>query len=142
MAYSHGGTVQWGTTGKWSEIDPSSSGYWIGNTSIGNVNYGLAIKWNKSNDKYYIYAKPLNDSVKNENLHYDITAIKYDKDGNVLITNTVNQFLNLYPSFTEFNGMDTGEGYGISYNTIDIHIVGIPIFDNDSSLQKYLENGE
>lgn len=142
MAYSHGGTVQWGTNGKWSEIEPSSSGYWIGNTSIGNVNYGLAIKWNRSNDKYYIYAKPLNDSVKNENLHYDIIAKKYDKEGNVLITNTVNKFLNLYPSFTGFNGMDTGEGYGISYNTIDIHISGIPIFDNDTSLQKYLDTGD
>lgn len=142
MAYSHGGTVQWGTTGKWSEIDPSSSGYWIGNTYIGNINYGLAIKWDKSNDKYYIYAKPLNDSVKNENLHYDIIAKKYNKEGNVLITNTVNQFLNLYPNFTEFNGMDTGEGYGISYNTIDIHISGIPIFDNDASLQKYLDTGD
>lgn len=142
MAYSHGGAVQWGTTGKWSEIDPSSSGYWIGNTSIGNVNYGLAIKWNKSNDKYYIYAKPLNDSVKNENLRYDVIAKKYDKEGNVLITNTVNQFLNLYPSFTEINGIDTGEGYGIYYNTIDIHISGIPIFDNDASLQKYLDTGD
>lgn len=142
MAYSHGGTVQWGTTGKWSEIDSSSSGYWIGNTSIRNVNYGLAIKWNKSNDVYNIYAKPLNDSVKNENLHYDVTAIKYNRDGTVLITNTVNNFLNLYPNFTEFNGLDTGEGYGIYYNTIDIHITGIPIFDNDSSLQKYLETGD
>lgn len=142
MAYSHSGTVQWGTTGKWSEIDPSSSDYWIGNTSIGNVNYGLAIKWNKSNDTYFIYAKPLNDRVKNENLHYDIIAKKYNKEGNVLITNTVNKFLNVYPSFTTFNSIDTGEGYGIYYNTIDIHISGIPIFDNDASLQKYLDTGD
>lgn len=142
MAYSHGGVVQWGTTGKWSDIDPSSSGYWIGNTTIRNENYGLAIKLDRVRDKYYIYAKPLNDSVKHENLHYDVIAKKYDKKGNVLITNTVNKFLNLYPSFTTFNGLDTGEGYGISYNTIDIHISGIPIFDNDDSLQKYLETGD
>lgn len=142
MAYSHGGVVQWGTTGKWSDIDPSSSGYWIGNTTIRNENYGLAIKLDRVRDKYYIYAKPLNDSVKHKNLHYDVIAKKYDKKGNVLITNTVNNFLNLYPSFTEFSGLDTGEGYGISYNTIDIHISGIPIFDNDDSLQKYLETGD
>lgn len=142
MAYSHGGVVQWGTTGKWSDIDPSSSGYWIGNTTIRNENYGLAIKLDRVRDKYYIYAKPLNDSVKHENLHYDVIAKKYDKKGNVLITNTVNEILNLYPSFTGFNGLDTGEGYGISYNTIDIHISGIPIFDNDDSLQKYLETGD
>lgn len=142
MAYSHGGVVQWGTTGKWSDIDPSSSGYWIGNTTIRNENYGLAIKLDRVRDKYYIYAKPLNNSVKHETLHYDVIAKKYNKKGNVLITNTVNNFLNLYPSFTEFNGLDTGEGYGISYNTIDIHISGIPIFDNDDSLQKYLETGD
>lgn len=142
MAYSHGGVVQWGTTGKWSDIDPSSSGYWIGNTTIRNENYGLAIKLDRVRDTYYIYAKPLNDSVKHENLHYDVIAKKYDKKGNVLITNTVKKFLNLYPSSTEFNGLDTGEGYGISYNTIDIHISGIPIFDNDDSLQKYLKTGD
>lgn len=142
MAYSHGGVVQWGTTGKWSDIDPSLSGYWIGNTTIRNENYGLAIKLDRVRDIYYIYAKPLNDSVKHENLHYDVIAKKYDKKGNVLITNTVNEFLNLYPSFTTFDSIDTGEGYGISYNTIDIHISGIPIFDNDDSLQKYLETGD
>lgn len=142
MAYSHGGVVQWGTTGKWSDIDPSSSGYWIGNTTIRNENYGLAIKLDRVRDKYYIYAKPLNDSVKHENLHYDVIAKKYNEKGNVLITNTVNEFLNLYPNFTEFNGLDTGEGYSISYNTIDIHISGIPIFDNDDSLQKYLQTGD
>lgn len=142
MAYSHGGNVQWGTDGKWSDIDPSSSGYWIGNTTIRNENYGLAIKLDRVRDEYYIYAKPLNNSVKHENLHYDVIAKKYDKKGNVLITNTVNNFLNLYPSFTAFNGLDTGEGYGIYYNTIDIHISGIPIFDNDDSLQKYLETGD
>lgn len=142
MAYSHGGNVQWGTDGKWSDIDPSSSGYWIGNTTIRNENYGLAIKLDRVRDKYYIYAKPLNNSVKHETLHYDVIAKKYDKKGNVLITNTVNNFLNLYPSFTGFNGLDTGEGYVISYNTIDIHISGIPIFDNDDSLQKYLETGD
>lgn len=142
MAYSHGGNVQWGTDGKWSDIGPSSSGYWIGNTTIRNENYGLAIKLDRVRDKYYIYAKPLNNSVKHENLHYDVIAKKYDKKGNVLITNTVNNFLNLYPDFTSFNGIDTGEGYGISYKTIDIHISGIPIFDNDDSLQKYLETGD
>lgn len=142
MAYSHGGVVQWGTTGKWSDIGPSSGGYWIGNTTIRNENYGLAIKLDRVRDTYYIYAKPLNDSVKYETLHYDVIAKKYNKKGNVLITNTVNNFLNLYPSFTEFIYIDTGEGYGISYNTIDIHISGIPIFDNDDSLQKYLETGD
>lgn len=142
MAYSHGGVVQWGTTGKWSDIDPSTSGYWIGNTTIRNENYGLAIKLDRFRDKYYIYAKPLNDSVKHETLHYDVIAKKYNKKGNVLITNTVNNFINLYPSFTGFNNFDTGEGYDISYNTIDIHISGIPIFDNDDSLQKYFETGD
>lgn len=142
MAYSHGGVVQWGTTGKWSDIDPSSSGYWTGNSTIRNENYGLAIKLDRVRDKYYIYAKPLNNSVKHENLHYDVIAKKYNKKGNVLITNTVNHFLNLYPSPTEFNSFHTGEGYGISYNTIDISISGIPIFDNDDSLQKYLETGD
>lgn len=142
MAYSHGGVVQWGTTGKWSDIDPSSSGYWIGNTTIRNENYGLAIKLDRVRDTYYIYAKPLNDSVKHETLHYDVIAKKYNKKGNILITNTVNNFLNLYPIFTQFNDLNTGEGYDISYNTIDIHISGIPIFDNDDSLQKYLETGD
>lgn len=59
---------------KWSDIDPSSSGYWIGNTTIRNENYGLAIKLDRVRDKYYIYAKPLNDSVKHENLLYDVIA--------------------------------------------------------------------
>ena len=142
MAYSHGGTVQWGTDGKWSEISPSSSGYWIGNTTIRNNNYGLAIKLDASKDEYYIYAKPLNSSVINEALHYDIDTKKYDKQGEVIETHTVNTFLNRYPSFTAFNGLDTGAGYGIYYHTKDIHISGIPIFDNDKSLKKYLDTGD
>lgn len=142
MAYSHGGTVQWGTTGKWSDIDPSSSGYWIGISTIRNINYGLGIKLDTDRDEYYIYAKPLNDSVASKNLHYDINTTKYDKQGNVLDTRTVNKFLNLYPSFTAFNGLDTGSGVSIYYATKDIHISGIPIFDNDASLQKYLQTGD
>lgn len=142
MAYSHGGNVQWGTDGKWSDIDPSSGGYWIGNTTIRNENYGLAIKLDRVRDTYYIYAKPLNNSVKHETLHYDVIAKKYNKKGNVLITNTVNNFINLYPSPTEINSFDTGAGHGISYHTKDIYISGIPIFDNDDSLQKYLDTGD
>lgn len=142
MAYSHGGTVQWGTTGKWSDIDPGSSGYWIGISNIHNINYGLGIKLDTDRDTYSIYAKPLKDSVASENLHYDINTTKYDKQGNVLDTRTVNKFLNLYPSFTAFNGLDTGSGVSIYYTTKDIHISGIPIFDNDASLQKYLDTGD
>lgn len=142
MAYSHGGTVQWGTTGKWSDIDPSSSGYWIGISTIRDINYGLGIKLDTDRDEYYIYAKPLNDSVASKNLRYNINTTKYDKQGNVLDTRTVNTFLNLYPNFTAFNGLDTGSGVSIYYATKDIHISGIPIFDNDASLQKYLDTGD
>lgn len=142
MAYSHGGTVQWGTNGKWSDLDPSSSGYWIGISTIRNINYGLGIKLDTDRDEYYIYAKPLNDSVVSENLRYNINTTKYDKQGNVLDTRTVNKFLNLYPGFTAFNGLDTGSGVSIYYATKDIHISGIPIFDNDASLQKYLDTGD
>lgn len=142
MAYSHGGTVQWGTTGKWSDLDPSSSGYWIGISTIRDINYGLGIKLDTDRDEYYIYAKPLNDSVASKNLRYNINTTKYDKQGNVLDTRTVNKFLNLYPNFTAFNGLDTGSGVSIYYATKDIHISGIPIFDNDASLQKYLDTGD
>lgn len=142
MAYSHGGTVQWGTEGKWTELTPSDSGYWIGNSTIRNNNYGLAIKLDASRDEYYIYAKPLNSSVINENLHYDIDTKKYDKQGEVIETHTVNSFLNRYPSFTAFSSFDTGARYEIYYHTKDIYISGIPIFDNDESLKKYLDTGD
>ena len=140
MAYSHGGNVQWGTDGKWVEADHR---YWIGKTNIHNENYGLAIKLDRREDKYYIYAKPLNDSVKDKNLHYDIYTTEYDKDGKVTQTHTVkDKFLNVFPSFTGFNSIDTGDGYGIYYNTVDIRISGIPIFDNDEALQKYFDTGD
>lgn len=139
MAYSHGGSVQWGTDGKWTEADYI---YWIGKTNIHNENYGLAIKLDRREDKYYIYAKPLNDSVKDENLRYDVYTTQYDKDGKVSLTHTVNMFLNIFPSFTSFNSIVTGDGYGIYYNTVDIRIGGIPIFDNDEALQKYFDTGD
>ena len=93
MAYSHGGNVQWGTDGKWTEAE---CGYWIGKTHIHNENYGLAIKLDRRDDKYYIYAKPLNDSVKDKNLYYDVYTTRYDKDGKVTQTHTVNKFLNVF----------------------------------------------
>lgn len=139
MAYSHGGNVQWGTDGKWTEVEYR---YWIGKTNIHNENYGLAIKLDRREDKYYIYAKPLNDSVKDKNLRYDVYTTEYDKDGKVTQTHTVNKFLNIFPSFTSFNSIDTGDGYGIYYNTVDIRIGGIPIFDNDEALQKYFDTGD
>lgn len=140
MAYSHGGNVQWGTDGKWTEAEYR---YWIGKTNIYNENYGLAIKLDRREDKYYIYAKPLNDSVKDKNLYYDVYTTEYDKEGKVTQTHTVkNKFLNVFPSFTGFNSFDTGDGYGIYYNTVDIRIGGIPIFDNDEALQKYFDTGD
>lgn len=140
MAYSHGGNVQWGTDGKWTEAE---NGYTIGKTNIYNENYGLAIKLDRREDKYYIYAKPLNDSVKDKNLYYDVYTTKYNKEGKVTQTHTVkDQFLNVFPSFTSFNSFDTGNGYGIYRNTVDIRIVGIPIFDNDEALQKYFDTGD
>lgn len=140
MAYSHGGNVQWGTDGKWTEVEYR---YWIGKTNIYNENYGLAIKLDRRKDKYYIYAKPLNDSVKNKNLYYDVYTTEYDKYGKVTQTHTVkDEFINAFPSFTGFNSFDTGAGYGISYNTVDIRIGGIPIFDNDEALQKYFDTGD
>lgn len=139
MAYSHGGNVQWGTDGKWTEAEYR---YWIGKTNIHNENYGLAIKLDRHEDRYYIYAKPLNDSVKDKNLYYDVYTTEYDKDGKVTQTHTVNKFLNIFPSFTSFNSIDTGDGYGIYYNTVDIRIGGIPIFDNDEALQKYFDTGD
>lgn len=141
MAYSHGGNVQWGTDGKWTELEVGYS-YWIGKTNIHNENYGIAIKLDRSEDEYYIYAKPLNDSVKDKNLHYDVHTTQYDNKGNITQTNTVNEFLNVFPSFTSFNTIDTGNGYGIYYNTVDIRIGGIPIFDNDEALQKYFDTGD
>lgn len=139
MAYSHGGNVQWGTDGKWTEVEYR---YWIGKTNIYNENYGLAIKLDRREDKYYIYAKPLNNSVKDKNLRYDVYTTQYDKNGKVTQTHTVNNFLNIFPSFTSFNSIDNGDGYGIYYNTVDIHIGGIPIFDNDEALQKYFDTGD
>ena len=140
MAYSHGGNVQWGTDGKWTEAE---NRYWIGKTNIYNENYGIAIKLDRREDKYYIYAKPLNDSVKDKNLHYDVYTTAYDKEGKVTQTHTVkDKFLNVFPSFTSFNSFDTGNGYGIYYNTVDIRIGGIPIFDNDEALQKYFDTGD
>lgn len=140
MAYSHGGNVQWGTDGKWIEAEYR---YWIGKTNIYNENYGLAIKLDRREDKYSIYAKPLNDSVKDKNLYYDVYTTAYDKEGKVTQTHTVkDKFLNVFPNFTGFNSFDTGNGYGKYYNTVDIHIGGIPIFDNDEALQKYFDTGD
>lgn len=140
MAYSHGGNVQWGTDGEWTEAE---YGYWIGKTNIYNENYGLAIKLDRREDKYYIYAKPLNDSVKDKNLYYDVYTTEYDKEGKVTQTHTVkDKFLNVFPSFTGFNSFDTGDGYGIYCDTVDIRIGGIPIFDNDEALQKYFDTGD
>lgn len=140
MAYSHGGNVQWGTDGKWTEVEYR---YWIGKTNIYNENYGLAIKLDRRKDNYYIYAKPLNDSVKNKSLYYDVYTTEYDKDGKVTQTHTVkDEFISVFPSFTDFNSFDTGAGHGIYYNTVDIRIGGIPIFDNDEALQKYFDTGD
>lgn len=140
MAYSHGGSVQWGIDGQWTEAEYR---YWIGKTNIHNENYGLAIKLDRREDIYYIYAKPLNDSVKDKNLFYDIYTTEYDKEGKVTQTHTVkDQFLNVFPSFTSFNSFDTGDHYGIYYDTVDIRIGGIPIFDNDEALQKYFDTGD
>lgn len=139
MAYSHGGNVQWGTDGKWIEAE---NGYWIGKTYIHNEKYGLAIKLDRRRDEYYIYAKPLDISVEDKNLRYEIITKCYDKNGNVTKTRTVNESLNIFPMFTVFNSLNTGDGYYISYDTVDIRIVGIPIFDNDEALQKYFDTGD
>lgn len=140
MAYSHGGNVQWGTDGKWTEAE---YGYWIGKTNIYNENYGLAIKLDRREDKYYIYAKPLNDSVKKTNLYYNVYTTEYNKDGKVIQTHTVkDQFMNVFPSYTGFNSLVTGDGYGMYYDTVNIRIGGIPIFDNDEALQKYFDTGD
>lgn len=139
MAYSHGGNVQWGTDGKWTEYE---NGYWIGKTYIHNEKYGLAIKLDRPRDEYNIYAKPLDISVENKNLRYEIITRKYDKNGNVTKNRTVNESLNRFPSFTGFNSLNTGDGYYMSYDTVDIRIGGIPIFDNDEALQKYLDTGD
>ena len=139
MAYSHGGNVQWGIDGKWVEAE---NGYWIGKTYIHNEKYGLAIKWDMHKDEYYIYAKPLDISVKDTNLRYDIITKKYDKNGNVTKTRNVSESINIFPSFSVFNSLNTGDGYYVSYDTIDIRIGGIPIFVNDKDLQKYLDTGD
>ena len=68
MAYSHGGAIQWGTNGAWKDNPSDSAVYWIGSTTIINDNYGLAIKLD--NDKYYVYAKPLNSGVAGKNLKF------------------------------------------------------------------------
>lgn len=139
MAYSHGGSVQWGTDGKWTEYE---NGYWIANTSIHNEKYGLAIKLDRRKDDYYIYAKPLDASVKDKNLRYESITRQYNNKGEVIKTRTVDNALNMFPSFTDFNSFDTGDGYYLSYATVDIRIGGIPIFDNDEALQKYLDTGD
>lgn len=139
MAYSHGGNVQWGTDGKWVEAE---NGYWIGKTYIYNEKYGIAIKLDRRKDEYYIYAKPLDKSVENVNLRYEIITRDYDKNGNVNKTRNVNESLNRFPGFTGFNSLNTGDGYYVSYDTVDIRIGGIPIFDNDEALQKYFDTGD
>lgn len=139
MAYSHGGNVQWGTDEKWVKAE---NGYWIGKTYIHNEKYGLAIKLDRRKDEYYIYAKPLDASVKDINLRYEIITRCYDKNGNVTKNRTVNESMNRFPSFTGFNSLNTGDGYYIYYDTVDIRIGGIPIFDNDEALQKYLDTGD
>lgn len=137
MAYSHGGAIQWGTD------DPSITEFhWTANTTIMNDNYGLGIKLDKSKDKYYIYAKPLNSGVADKNLLYVINTKAYEH-GNVIESHTVNAFFNIYPSKTSLNTIDAGTGSGgILYYNEDIHISGIPIFDNDESLKKYLDTGD
>ena len=135
MAYSHGGTIQWGTYGKYDY-------QWIGNTTIINDNYGLGIELDKSKGKYYVYAKPLNSGVADKNLFYVIDTKAY-KNGNVIEAHTVNAFFNIYPSKTSLSSMDTGTGSGgVYYDIEDIHISGIPIFDNGESLKKYLDTGD
>lgn len=139
MAYSHGGTVQWGTIGKWTG---TVNGYWIGNSVIHGDKYGLAIKVNRSEDEFLLYAKPLDDSVKDKNLRYDIITKLYDKDGNVTKTRTVNETVNIFPGNSVVNDLNTGDGYYVSYPSIDVHIAGIPMFDNDEALQKYFNTGD
>lgn len=139
MAYSHGGNVQWGTDGKWVEAE---NGYWIGKTHIHNEKYGIAIKIDRRKDEYYIYAKPLDISVENANLRYEIITRNYDKNGNVTKNRTVNESVNRFPSFSSFNSLNTGDGYYVSYDTVDIRIGGIPVFDNDEALQKYFDSGD
>lgn len=139
MAYSHGGNVQWGTDGKWTEAENS---YWIGKTHIHNEKYGLAIKLDRRKDEYYIYAKPLDISVEDTNLRYEIITREYDTIGNVIKTRTVNESVNRFPGCSGFDYLDTGDGYYVSYDTVDIRIGGIPIFDNDDALQKYFDTGD
>lgn len=137
MAYSHGGTIKWGTD------DPSITGFhWAANSTIMNDNYGLGIQLDNSKDKYYIYAKPLNPDVAGKNLNYVINTKAY-KNGNVIEAHTVNAFFNIYPSKTSLNTIDTGTGSGgVMYPNEKVHISGIPIFDNDESLIKYLDTGD
>lgn len=142
MAYSHGGIIQWGTEDGWKELGSGSSNYWFGTSIINNNDYGLAVKLDASKDMYYIYSKPLNSSVAHKTLHYDIDTTQYNKQGKVIDTHTVHAFIDNYPGYVILNYLDTGSGYGISYATKDIHISGIPIFDNDESLNKYFETGD
>lgn len=135
MAYVTSGIIQWGSVGGTHEGD-----YNIGISYINNSNYGFAIYWDKNRQPYHdclMYAKPLKDSLKNVNFNFETINRTYNKNNELIKTFIQQRFLNLYPSETMINTIET---YIFLYS--DMVITNIPIFYDKASLQKYFDTGD
>lgn len=138
MAYSHGGTIRRGKDGRWTEYP---NGGWISDAVLRNNDYGLYVTMFPGQN-YMLYAIPLTEAVKEENFTYTETNTLYNKKGEVEKTKTVTESINLYPSGLDATSFNTGDGYYQTFGNDETFIAGIPIFDNEDSIQKYIATGD
>lgn len=139
MAYSHGGIIRRGREGRWEELP---YGGWISNATLRNDNYGLYVTLLPTQTHYMLYAIPLTDDVKDKNFEYSEVNTSYAHNGNVEKVNKVYETINIYPSGSLAGQFDTGDRYSQTFDNDEVFITGIPIFDNEESIQKYVETGD
>ena len=139
MAYSHGGTIQRGKEGRWTDLP---YGGWISNATLQNDNYGLYVTLLPTETHYMLYAIPLTEEVKNKNVTYSEVNTSYDHKGNVEEVHNVQETINMYPDGNYAGHFNTGAGYDQTFDNDEVFIAGIPIFDNEESIQKYVKTGD
>ena len=139
MAYSHGGIIQRGKDGRWADLP---YGGWISKATLRNNNYGLYVTLLPTETHYMLYAIPLTEEVKNKNFTYNEVNTSYEHNGTVEKINNVQESINIYPNGNYAGQFNTGDGYAQTFDNDEVIISGIPIFDNEESIQKYVTTGD
>ena len=138
MAYSHGGSIQWGKEGSWVS---QPNGKWIGKTTFHNNDYAVYIKIMTS-DTWFIFAYPLVDSAKGHSLTYKINCTLYDKNGNIKDTGLSDGVIDTYPGGNNIGIWRTPDDITFGYKLDDMIISGIPKFDNNDAINAYIKTGD